>query len=88
MVAFGSSVTAMLIWCSNSASVRARVSDFVGGGRENRGVTVALCESVRAMVDCLDSVRGTLGGLDDKGITQTLRDIEALSRRTHAVMLE
>ncbi len=64
------------------------MSDFVGGVRENRGVTVALCEPVAAMSDCLDSVRGMLSGLDDKEITQTLRDIEALSRRAHAVMLE
>jgi len=39
------------------------------------------------MSSCLDSLRETLGGLDDKGIAQTLRDIESLSRRTHAVML-
>jgi hypothetical protein len=40
------------------------------------------------MSDCLDSLRDTLSGLDDKEITQALRDIEALSRRTHAVMLD
>ncbi|PZS18694.1 MAG: HNH endonuclease [Pseudonocardiales bacterium] len=49
---------------------------------------MALCEPVAAMSRCLDSVRETLGGLDDKAITQTLRDVEKLSRRTHAVMLE
>ncbi|MGH3831499.1 MAG: DUF222 domain-containing protein, partial [Pseudonocardiaceae bacterium] len=51
-------------------------------------MTVALREPVHAMSDCLDSVRGSLSGLDDKAIAQTLRDIEVLSRRTHAVMLE
>jgi hypothetical protein len=50
-------------------------------------VTVAVCEPVAAMSSCLDSLHETLGGLDDKGIVQTLRDIESLSRRTHAVML-
>jgi Domain of unknown function (DUF222) len=51
-------------------------------------VTVALCEPVHAMSDCLDSMRGTLSGLDDKGITQTLRNIEVLSRKTQSLMLE
>ncbi|MBV9160801.1 MAG: DUF222 domain-containing protein [Pseudonocardiales bacterium] len=51
-------------------------------------MTVALGEPVAAMSDCLDRVRGTLGGLDDQGITQTLRDIETLSRRTQALMLQ
>jgi len=40
------------------------------------------------MSDRLDSLRGTLSGLDDKKITQTLRDIEVLSRQTYAVMLD
>jgi hypothetical protein len=43
---------------------------------------------VAAVSECLDSVREMLSGLDDTGITQALRDIEALSRRTHAVMLD
>jgi hypothetical protein len=47
-----------------------------------------VCDPVAAVSSCLDGVRETLGGLDDKGIVQTLRDIESLSRRTHAVMLE
>lgn len=56
-------------------------------------MTVALREpvhamSMHAMSECLDSVRGSLSGLDDKGITQTLRDIEALSRRAQALMLD
>lgn len=54
----------------------------------HRVVTVALCEPVAAMSDCLDSVRGTLSGVDDEGIVQALRDMESLSRQTHAVMLE
>ena len=40
------------------------------------------------MSDWLDSARKTLTGLDDKGITQALRDVEVLSRRVHAVMLD
>jgi hypothetical protein len=40
------------------------------------------------MSDCFDSLRETLSSLDDKEISQALRDIEALSRRTHAVMLD
>jgi hypothetical protein len=40
------------------------------------------------MSSCLDNVRGTFSVLDDKGIVQTLRNIESLSRSTHAVMLE
>jgi Domain of unknown function (DUF222) len=40
------------------------------------------------MSSCLDGLRGTMGGLDDARIVQTLRDIESLSRRTQAVMLE
>jgi hypothetical protein len=51
-------------------------------------VTVAVCEPVAPMSSCLDNVLGTLSVLDDKGIVQTLRDIESLSRRTHGVMLE
>jgi uncharacterized protein DUF222 len=51
-------------------------------------VTAAVCEPVAAISECLDSVRGMLSGLDDKGITQALREIEGLSRRTHAMMLD
>ncbi len=40
------------------------------------------------MSDGLDSVRATLHGLDDKGLAQAVREIEVLSRRTHAVMLD
>lgn len=49
-------------------------------------MTVAVREPVAAVSDRLDGVCATLHGLDDRGITQALRDIEALSRRTHAVM--
>ncbi len=51
-------------------------------------MTIALCEPIEALSSCLDNVRGTLGGLDDEGITQALRDIESLSRKTQSVMLE
>ncbi|MGH3539796.1 MAG: DUF222 domain-containing protein, partial [Pseudonocardiaceae bacterium] len=51
-------------------------------------MTVAVREPVAAMSSCLDNVRETVGGLDDKGIAQTLRDIEKLSRQTQSVMLE
>jgi hypothetical protein len=61
---------------------------LVGGVGENQGVTVAVGEPVAVMSDCLDSMRGMLRGLDDGQITQTLREIEALSRKTQSVMLE
>lgn len=51
-------------------------------------MTVAVCQPVQAMSDSFDTLRETLNGLDDKEITQALRDIEALSRRTHALMLD
>ncbi|MGH3934125.1 MAG: DUF222 domain-containing protein [Pseudonocardiaceae bacterium] len=51
-------------------------------------MTVALGAPVQTMSDCLDSVRATLGGLDDKGIVQTLREIEKISRKTQSVLLE
>ncbi len=38
-------------------------SDFVRGAREDRVVTVAMCEPVTAMSSCLDDLRSTLGGL-------------------------
>lgn len=50
-------------------------------------MSVALCEPVEAMSECLDGVCDRLNTLDDKGLTQALREIETLSRRTHAVML-
>ncbi|MDQ2884080.1 MAG: hypothetical protein M3Y48_23775 [Actinomycetota bacterium] len=40
------------------------------------------------MSSCLDGLRETLGGLDDEAVTQTLRDVEALSRRAESVVLE
>jgi uncharacterized protein DUF222 len=45
-------------------------------------------DPVAAVSRCLDDLRTTLSGLDDKGITQTLRDIEALLRATQSVMLD
>jgi Domain of unknown function (DUF222) len=68
--------------------IRPQIPETVRGGCKNQLVTVAVCESVAAISSCLDSVRETLGGLDDKGITQTLRDIEKLSRETQSVMLD
>jgi len=51
-------------------------------------MTVAVREPVQVMSSCLDSVRGSLSGLDDEGIVQALREIEELSRRTQSVMLD
>ncbi|MDQ2883988.1 MAG: hypothetical protein M3Y48_23255, partial [Actinomycetota bacterium] len=51
-------------------------------------MSVAVGEPVVVMSSCLDSLRETLGGLDDEAVTQTLRDVEALSRRAQSVMLE
>lgn len=61
---------------------------FVGGARDNQGVTVAVCEPSQAMSSCLDSVRATLPGLDDKAMPQILRDIETVSRQVQSVMLD
>lgn len=61
---------------------------IVGGAGENRGVTAAVVQPLAAMSDWLDSARETLTGLDDEQLTQALRDIEVLSRRVHAVMLD
>lgn len=78
--------------CDEGAQVvegaRSGAPGFVRGGCENHLVTVALSEPVAEMSDCLDSVRGMLSGLDDRGIIAALRDIESLSRRVHAVMLD
>lgn len=46
---------------------------------------------LRGKIEALPSQwvsRGSLSGLDDNGIVQTLREIEEISRRTHSVMLE
>ncbi|MGH3538981.1 MAG: hypothetical protein ACRDUW_26365 [Pseudonocardiaceae bacterium] len=51
-------------------------------------MTVAVRDPVATMSRGLDDLRTTLGGLDDKGVTETLRDIEALSRATQSVMLD
>jgi len=48
---------------------------IVGGARDNRHMSVALAEPVDVMAGCLDSVREMLPSLDDKEITQALRDI-------------
>ncbi|MGH3931362.1 MAG: DUF222 domain-containing protein [Pseudonocardiaceae bacterium] len=51
-------------------------------------MTVALSEPLQSLSSCLDSVRGSLRGLDDQGIVQALREIEEVSRTTQSVMLE
>ncbi|MGH3996116.1 MAG: DUF222 domain-containing protein, partial [Pseudonocardiaceae bacterium] len=51
-------------------------------------MTVAVCEPLQAMSSCLDSVREMLLGLDDKAMTQILRDIETVSRKMQSVMLD
>jgi hypothetical protein len=63
-------------------------SHFVGAARENLDVTVAVREPMQVMSDCLDSLRGTLCGLDDKVLVQRLWDIEVLSRQTQSMMLD
>ena len=42
----------------------------------------------QAMVACLEQWRGSIIGCDDAGLQDQVRDIEALSRMLHAVMLE
>jgi Domain of unknown function (DUF222)/HNH endonuclease len=42
----------------------------------------------QAMVACLDQWRAGIPGCDDAGLPDQLRDLEALSRMLHAVMLE
>ncbi|HEU0087781.1 MAG TPA: DUF222 domain-containing protein [Pseudonocardiaceae bacterium] len=51
-------------------------------------MTVAVREPGQEMSSCLDSLRATLSGLDDKGVAQALREIEVLSRKTQSVMLD
>ena len=51
-------------------------------------VTVAVCEPVHVVSSCLDDLRGGLGGVDDLGIVDTLREIEEISRRAQSAMLE
>ena len=51
-------------------------------------MTAAVREPVQEMSSCLDSLRATLCGLDDKGIAQMLREIEVVSRKTQSVLLD
>jgi hypothetical protein len=51
-------------------------------------VTVAVCQPVHVVSSCLDDLRGGLGGVDDLGIVDTLREIEEISRRAQSAMLE
>jgi hypothetical protein len=43
---------------------------------------------VAALSDALEGVRGSLRGLDDKMITQALREVEVVSRKAQSVMLD
>jgi hypothetical protein len=61
---------------------------FVRVPRDNRGMPVALCEPTQTISRGLDIAREKLQALDDEGIAQALRGIEALSRKTYSVMLE
>lgn len=63
-------------------------ADSVSAVAENRDMTIAVRDDVQEMSSCLDNLRATLNGLDDNGITHTLRDIETISRKTHLLMLE
>ncbi len=45
-------------------------------------------EPTQVMSSCLDSLRAMLTGLDDQGIGQALREIEAVSRTMQSVMLD
>lgn len=51
-------------------------------------MSVALCEPVDTLSSGLDRVRAGLSGLDDAGVVQALRDIEAQLRTTQSVMLD
>lgn len=62
--------------------------EIVGAAGENPGVTAAVCEPVAALSDALEGVRGSLRGLDDKMITQALREVEVVSRKAQSVMLD
>jgi hypothetical protein len=64
--------------------IRSQAPEVVRGRCENRLVTVAVREPLAAMSSCLDSLRETLGGFDDKGIVQALRDFAHLAVRTAA----
>jgi len=43
---------------------------------------------MQVISSCLVDLRGGLPGLDDKGIVDTLRQVEEISRRAHSVMLD
>ncbi|MGB8995803.1 MAG: DUF222 domain-containing protein, partial [Pseudonocardiaceae bacterium] len=76
-------------WCAVLAEAgQIAEPETVSGRCENRGMTVAVRDPVATMSPGLDDLRTTLSGLDDKGVTQTLRDVEALTRATQSVMLD
>lgn len=54
----------------------------VGGGRNNRGMSVALAEPVDVLSSGLAGVREMLPGLADEGILRALRNIETHLRQT------
>lgn len=51
-------------------------------------MTVAIREPAQVMSSGLDNLRDALSGLDDSGITRTLREVEALSRQVRSVLLD
>jgi hypothetical protein len=55
-------------------------------------MSVALCQAPEEASDVMSTglanLRGMVGGLDDNGIVQALRDIETHLRQTQAVMLD
>ena len=51
-------------------------------------MTVAVCEPVQVVSSCLDELRAGVGGLDDLGIVDTLRQIEEISRQAQSAMLD
>src|SRR5919202_3296999 len=59
----------------------------VGSGRNNRGMSVALCQPVDVMPTGVAGLRAMLPSLDDDGIVQALRDIETHLRQVQSVML-
>ena len=61
---------------------------FVRPPRGNRGMPIALLEPTQTISRGLDIAHEMLHALDDEGITQALRNIEALSHKTYSVMLE
>lgn len=68
--------------------MRSEVCRSWQGGCESLGVTVAVGEPVQVVSSCLDDLRSGLGGVDDRGIVERLRQVEELSRRVQSVVLD